>query len=98
MTDISDLLAQQQALAVQIAVAVKPQVEDALAKLSTSAVGTLRTNLAGIADTLPAGLAKDQIGNVVIVLSNVPGILDREIEALDAQIAAATEPAPVEGE
>ncbi len=92
MTEISELLAQQQALAVQVAVAIRPQVEDARAKLSASAVETLRTNLAGIADTLPAGLAKEQIGNVVTVLSVVPDILEREVEALDAQIAAAAAP------
>lgn len=89
MTDISDLIAQQQTIAVQLAALIKPKVEAARDALIASQVETLRTNLSDIANLLPAGVAKEQIGNVVTVLSVVPGILDGEIASLDAQIAAA---------
>jgi hypothetical protein len=97
-TSIQDLLNQQQSIEVQIAELVKPPVEAARDALSTSAVETLVTDLTAIRDLLPAGMPKEQIGNVITVLTAVPGLLTEEAQRLTNLITppASVEEPPVE--
>lgn len=92
-TSIQDLLNQQQSIEIQIAELVKPQVEAARDALASSAVEALVNDLTAIRDLLPAGMPKEQIGNVVTVLTVVPRLLTEEAQRLTNLISP---PAPVE--
>lgn len=89
MTDaaIDALIAQREAIEKQIAAAVLPVLTAAKADLAAEAVTTLVDTMKAHMEALPDGDAKQQLGNVVIVLENVPSFLDVEIARLTALTA-----------
>lgn len=84
MATLQELLAQQAALNLALAGHEKPLVEQAAAALAAESVATLVADLTAIRDELPAGVAQEQIGNVVIVLTSVPAVLAERLVALNA--------------
>lgn len=96
--NLQQLYADQQAIAAQIAAAVRPMVEEARAALTSESVTALVEQLVGIQAGLPGGRAKEQIGNAITVLTAVPNVLDSELADLDTLIASHAPPASPEGD
>lgn len=92
-TSMQDLLAQRAELNKQIAQHEIGPIQSALDKLNKASTKTLVTDLQAIVDQLPQSEVRTQINNVVIVLGNVPGILERALGDLQALITPAEPPA-----
>ena len=92
---LSELLAQQSALAVALAAHEKPQIEAAIAALSAPGAQDLLAAVQAAQAELPDGAAKVQLGNVVTVLTAVPQVLAQELSRVTALLPQS--PAP-EGE
>lgn len=82
-TTLSDLIAQQAALAAQIAEHERPLVQEAHDLLTHADTAALASELAGIRDQLPEGQAKTHIGNVLTVLNAVLQVLTQELARLN---------------
>lgn len=84
---IEELISQQSELARQIAARTIPEVEAAIALLDASAVTTLKDDVAAIHARLGDGLAKQNLGNILQVLGQVPSNLRVALADLQRQVA-----------
>lgn len=94
MATLQELLAQQTAIQVALAAHEKPLVQQAVTALAAEQVANLLAQFTAIRDELPAGVAKEQIGNVVIVLASVPSVLSERLTAIDAMLPQSPPPPP----
>ena len=83
MATIEELQAQRNEIDRQIAEATVGPVTDAHTLLTGTSVTGLLQPLQTIRDGLPAGEARNQIGNVLVVLTQVPITLSVEIARLN---------------
>jgi hypothetical protein len=81
---LPELLEQRAAIESQIAALSIDAVNAAREALGKPAVQTLLTAVTTARDALPNGQAKDQINNVIVVLTAVPDFLNEESERLTA--------------
>lgn len=88
MTDLNNLIVQQQEIAAQINAAMRPMVADLHRQLTAPTVQKLVKTLTEAREQLPDGPVKEQVGNVLVVLTAVPDFLAAETARLT--------PAPVE--
>ncbi|MDH4745810.1 hypothetical protein OMP43_17430 [Sphingomonas sp. CBMAI 2297] len=99
MTAISDLIEQRAVIERQIAEAALPLVQSAHDLLVAKPVATLAANLQPIFDALPPGESKNQISNVLIVLSAVPNVLAVEAKSMSDLLSPPVAPgSPVVGD
>ena len=100
MPTLQELLEQQTALQLALAAHEKPLVEQAAATLTSQPVTDIVAQFIAIRDDLPAGVAKDQIGNVVIVLTSVPSVLTERLTGINAMLPQSppSPPPPAPGE
>jgi hypothetical protein len=83
-TSLQDLMAQQAALNAQIADHERPRVQSALDLLASAGVTSLGSDLVAIRDELPPGVAKNQISNVLTVLTASVQVLAHELARLNS--------------
>ena len=83
MTTLPELIAQQAALAAQIAEHERPLVQDAYDILTGQPVTGVAEMLTVLKNQLPEGMAKTHIGNVLTVLNAVPQVLTQELARLN---------------
>jgi hypothetical protein len=93
-TTLQELIAQQAALAAQIAEHERPLVQEAHDLLTGEGATDLADQLAEIRDQLPEGQAKVHIGNVLTVLNAVPQVLVQELARLNVASPAFALSAP----
>lgn len=93
MTDVQALLEQRDALERQIAAVALPIVQSAREVLAGQSVTDLVAALQPIRDALPPGESKTQINNVLIVLTEVPKVLEAQEVGLSGLV---NPPAPID--
>lgn len=96
MTTLQDLIAQQAALAAQIAEHERPLVQEGFDLLTGEAAVDLASSLVAIRDQLPESAAKTHIGNVLTVLNAVPQVLTQELARLNPPLASMPVPQPLQ--
>lgn len=88
MSTLKDLLAQQASLAVALAAHEQPLIAQAQAALAAAGTQDLVTTITAIRDALPPSQAREQLGNIVVVLTAVPQVLDQEHARVTALLPA----------
>ena len=82
----AELQAERDALDLAIAAHDLEHISTAATALTKPAVATLLTALTGLLPELSVGAAREQIGNVITVLTHVPGFIAGEAARLDALV------------
>ncbi|GLT00139.1 hypothetical protein GCM10007897_15230 [Sphingobium jiangsuense] len=87
-TTIEEMIAQQADLARQIAARSIPEVEAAIALFTTDGAQDLLAQTRALHSRLGAGLAKQNLANVLQVFNQVPNNLKIALSALQREAAA----------